>query len=47
VGGERQSGNINFLTQVVAGGGEGEHLKTKKEGSKNAAKMKKRGSGGG
>jgi hypothetical protein len=46
VGGEGQSTNFNHLMQVVAGGGEGGCSKTK-EGRKNAAKVKKRGSGGG
>jgi hypothetical protein len=46
MGGEGQSTNFNRLTQAVAGGGEGGHSKTK-EGRKNAAKVKKRGSGGG
>ena len=32
MGGKGQSENINCLAQVVAGGGEGEHLKTKKRG---------------
>ena len=43
VGGERQSGNINFLTQVVAGGGEGEHLKTKKRGVEKCGKDEEKG----
>jgi hypothetical protein len=37
---------LTVLMQAVVGGGEGERLKTK-EGKKNTAKVKKRGSGGG